>query len=392
MSALDTSRIEILKRINQSVQATSAGAYVILEHLCENEEEKRLAAEGMLLWGNMNGNFNEATMGYNSDNKSDFSWAFHSARGFAQPHLVSYMESHDEERLMYKNLAFGNSAGSAHNVKSLPVALARTELATAFYLLIPGPKMIWQFGELGYDRSIFMCKNGLIPQPYPKDSCKLDEKPPVWNYLADPARKKMYDLVHSITELRKVYPAVFTSGNVSYDVSGTFKKIQLTDTSISIVIIGNFDVQPGTGAVTFSSAGNWYNYFTNEMITATGSSQSFFLQPGEYKIFMSKSLVTGAGDVPGGENGFKATLYPNPVSSNSIVKYTLPATGNTSVMLINSFGQQLCTLYKGTLAMGDYQFYLNELPVTYNALAGGVYFLKIRSGNRDVYLKFLVLR
>jgi 1,4-alpha-glucan branching enzyme len=392
MSALDTGRIEILKRINQSIQGTSAGAYVILEHLCENEEEKRLAAEGMLLWGNMNGNFNEATMGYNSDNKSNFSWAFHSARGFAQPHLVSYMESHDDERLMYKNLAFGNSAGPAHNVKNLPVALARTELATAFYLMIPGPKMIWQFGELGYDRSIFMCKNGLVPQPYPKDSCKLDEKPPVWNYLSDPGRKKIYDMISSLTKLRREYPAVFTGGNVSYDVSGAFKKIQLTDPSISIVIIGNFDIQPGNGAVAFPLAGNWYDYFTNEMINATGNSQNIFLQPGEYKIYVSKSLVTGVGDVYGGVNDFKATFYPNPVSSNSIVKYTLPATGNTSVMLMNSFGQQLSTLQRGTLARGDYQLSLNEFPVGYNALGSGVYILKIQSGNRNVYLRFLVLR
>ncbi|KAA6301353.1 MAG: hypothetical protein EZS26_002550, partial [Candidatus Ordinivivax streblomastigis] len=25
---------------------------------------------------------------------------------------------------------------------------------TAFFLTVPGPKMIWQFGELGYDISI----------------------------------------------------------------------------------------------------------------------------------------------------------------------------------------------------------------------------------------------
>ena len=34
------------------------------------------------------------------------------------------------------------------------IALDRMELAGAFYFTIPGPKMIWQFGELGYDISI----------------------------------------------------------------------------------------------------------------------------------------------------------------------------------------------------------------------------------------------
>ena len=31
------------------------------------------------------------------------------------------------------------------------------ELAACFNLPLPGPKMIWQFGELGYDYSINTC-------------------------------------------------------------------------------------------------------------------------------------------------------------------------------------------------------------------------------------------
>jgi hypothetical protein len=46
----------------------------------------------------------------------------------------------------------------------------------AFLLMIPGPKMLWQFGELGYDISIFQCQNGIVPTPYGSDQCKLDPK------------------------------------------------------------------------------------------------------------------------------------------------------------------------------------------------------------------------
>ena len=106
-------------------------------------------------------------MGWHENSKSDFSWISYKNRGWSDPHLVGYMESHDEERLMFRNLAYGNSGGS-YNIKSLNTALERMELAGAFFFTIPGPKMIWQFGELGYDFSIdengFQCSESNHPK------------------------------------------------------------------------------------------------------------------------------------------------------------------------------------------------------------------------------------
>jgi hypothetical protein len=65
---------------------------------------------------------------------------------FNFPNLVTYAESHDEERLMYKNLTFGNGAA-----KDLNTALKRTEAAMAMLIPLKGPKMLWQFEELGFD-------------------------------------------------------------------------------------------------------------------------------------------------------------------------------------------------------------------------------------------------
>src|SRR5439155_3221769 len=102
-------------------------------------------------------NFTEAAKGV--VNNSNFQWALHSNRGWANPHLVSYMESHDEERSMYKCLTEGQANGS-YNIKDLATGLKRNEMTAAFLLAMPGPKLIWQFGELGYDLSINTCDNG----------------------------------------------------------------------------------------------------------------------------------------------------------------------------------------------------------------------------------------
>ena len=58
---------------------------------------------------------------------------------------VNFMESHDEERVAYKQTAFGNLQNA-----SLDIRMKQLGTNAAFFLTVPGPKMIWQFGELGY--------------------------------------------------------------------------------------------------------------------------------------------------------------------------------------------------------------------------------------------------
>ncbi|MBN2814884.1 MAG: Por secretion system protein, partial [Bacteroidales bacterium] len=72
-SAYDAPRIAILKRIYDQVKTVNPDAYMICEHFAPNSEEEVLSDYGMLIWGNSNYNYNEATMGYLGN--SDFSWS-----------------------------------------------------------------------------------------------------------------------------------------------------------------------------------------------------------------------------------------------------------------------------------------------------------------------------
>jgi pullulanase/glycogen debranching enzyme len=63
-SKYDLSRINIWKRIYGKMQTVAPGSYCILEHFAENSEEIELSNAGMMLWGNGNYNYNEATMGW----------------------------------------------------------------------------------------------------------------------------------------------------------------------------------------------------------------------------------------------------------------------------------------------------------------------------------------
>jgi 1,4-alpha-glucan branching enzyme len=283
----DQSRIDIWKKYYDTLQLKSPESYCILEHFADNSEEKVLSDYGMLLWGNENYNYNQASMGYTTD--WDFSYAIASQRTWNNPNLVSYMESHDEERLMYKNITYGNSSG-AYNIKDTATALKREELDAAFFLTIPGPKMIWQFGELGYDYSITSCNPGnTIPQPYPQNNCRTDAKPIRWDYLQQTNRKKLHDVYSALIKLRQdpAFVSDFTSNTSLQNFSGSFKWLTLS----KVVVVGNFDVTTKTGTVNFPSTGIWYDYLNGTTKTVSAVSQSFTLQPGEYHVFTSVDVA-----------------------------------------------------------------------------------------------------
>ncbi|MBT8327573.1 MAG: hypothetical protein KJP21_07605, partial [Bacteroidia bacterium] len=119
----DGARVNNIKRIYSEVKAVNPNAYVILEHFADNQEEKELANYGCMFWGNLNHEALEASMGYSSN----FSNAYHVNKGWNSPKNIAYAESHDEERLMFKNLQYGNSNGD-YSVKDIDVALDRSEL------------------------------------------------------------------------------------------------------------------------------------------------------------------------------------------------------------------------------------------------------------------------
>ncbi len=281
----DAGRIATWKRIYDTMQNVVPGSYCILEHFADNTEEKELSNYGMLLWGNLNYNYNQATMGYSDG--YDFSYGIYTNRGWENPFLVTYMESHDEERLMYKNEQYGNSSGT-YNIKEIPTGLERNEMATAFWAMQPAPKMLWQFGELGYDFSINRCEDGTI-----NNDCRLSPKPIRWDYKNDSNRMALYNIYKRMFALR-TYPEympafVAPQDSVTYSLNGDFKWEKINSAPIDIAVIGNFGVTAKTGSITFSHAGTWYDYLEGSSFTVTNTLQNYTLQPGEYHVFLDQN-------------------------------------------------------------------------------------------------------
>lgn len=363
--AYDASRIAILKRMADAIWSVNSDAYVILEHLADNSEERVLSNYGMMLWGNMNYKYNEATMGYHDSNKSDFSGISYKSRGWNDPHLVGYMESHDEERLMFKNLEYGASSGS-YNIQELNTALSRMELAGAFFIPIPGPKMIWQFGELGYDYSIDY-------------DCRVCNKPISWDYYKKGVRRRVYQVWSALIGLKLNEPA-FGSDDFTLFVSDAVKRIEINHTDMDVRIIGNFDVINQSVDPSFSRGGWWYSFFEGDSTDVTDLHGTISLAPGEYRIYTTKKLYT-----PDITSGVHETwpeagdfhVYPNPVSG---VLHMEPLPESARLTIFNSSGQVVKTVEMDN----------NQDQVDLSSLLPGLYIISRRPEKKEPeYVKII---
>jgi hypothetical protein len=385
----DQSRVDIWKRYYDTMQAVSPGSYCILEHLGIDAEESVLANYGMMPWGKMTDEYKQNVLGFNSSN--DINRAYYLNRsGYAQPNLITYAESHDEERIMYNTLQFGNTSNGSYNVRDTVIAVKRIEAMMPMLLLIPGPKMLWEFGELGYDVSINQCTNGTI-----NSNCRVDPKPTKWNYLQQAFRRRVYDVVASIGRLRKLKPSAFTGATISSgtDLGTTLqKKIVINDPSLKVVYISNFDVFSQNVSVTFPMAGTWYNYLYGGTFNATGGSQGIALQPGEYRVYIDQDIPTGIvtaiDNIIDRGNDFALKLYPNPAEISSQIEYEVPENGNVQINVLDLSGKRLATLFNGNRLKGNYRQMLASNGFNISGLASGTYFVQVKMNNRQKVIGF----
>lgn len=386
----DITRINTWKRIYDSMQAVLPGSYCILEHFANNDEETQLANYGMLLWGNSNFAFREAVKATNLGN-SNFDWGLHTRRGWSQPHLMTYMESHDEERIIFDALQNGSTSNTGHLVNTLPVALKRAEMAAAFWAMMPGPKLMWQFGELGYDQSINRCENGSI-----NNDCRTAPKPVLWNYRTETNRAALYNVYRELFRLRRTpnYFTTFTSNSVSQNFSGAFKTMTINSDSLVIVVVGNFGVTATTSSVNFPTAGTWYSYLTGTTVTAAGGAQNVSLAPAEYHIYTNKDVrgaVTTAitPTQPVWMNEVKLEVGPNPLRQTGTITYTLPLNAQVGLYLTDMQGNRIAQLFNGRRNKGVYQQSLN-LQALSKKPANGFYVIEMRVNGQSKTTKLII--
>ena len=381
-------RVDVLKAYADYAWTLDDDHYVIFEHLGTDNEEQQWAnhrvgeGKGIMLWGKMTDQYNELTMGQNGNR--NINRMGHVSRGFNAPRLLGYPESHDEERLMYKNLAFGNTSNSGHNVQNLNIALSRMSALGAVSVMIPGPKMIWHFGDLGMENSIFTCSNGTVNLPGGNDGdCKLDTKPqPQWvnNWLSDAIRSEIYNDWSRLHQL-KIEESVF-EGDYSITSGNFTPRIDVFDNSIpnselkNVIILANFDVVSQTVNTNFPAGvtNTWYDLMdVSGGTTVANSTTSITIPAGQFRILGNRpSNVLSVED----DTLYGLTIYPNPSQTSFSVN-----TNVSNIEIYDLTGKMVKT-FKGSFTRTD-SFDISNLNT-------GMYIVKVENDNKQTMTTKLV--
>ena len=380
-------RVDVLKKYADYSWSLDAEHYVIFEHLGEQNEEKEwanyrlLEGKGIMMWGKMTDPYSQLIMGYPAS--SNINGIGHKSRTqFNGPRVIGYPESHDEERIMYRAVNFGNNTVSSHNVTDLNTALSRMSAIGAFSLMVPGPKMIWHFADLGMQNSIFTCENGIVNEPGGTDGdCKLSTKPqPQWseNWISSSNRKKIYN-DWARMNLLKINEPVF-EGDYTMNTGSLTPRIDIFDNSIpttnlrNVIILANFDVVQKTINTNFPTAGDWVDLM-DESGNTTYSGASIVLQPGEFKVFGNQKATLSNEDIEVENNILK--LYPNPTSSSFNINKTV-----NEVFVFDLTGK-IVKRFTKTNTNKNYSV---------TGLNKGIYFVRIKTTNNEIKTKKLIIK
>jgi hypothetical protein len=289
------------------------------------------------------------------------------------------MESHDEERLMYKNLQWGNHSGD-YDIRDLDIALNRIKMAAAFFLTYPGPKQIWQFGELGYDFS--------INYPSGTENDRLTPKPIRWDYYGDELRNKLYKTYSALIKLRKS-EVVFhdPSANTELSVETSMKRIRSAHYNLRAVIIGNFGVSTNSMNPLFYSTGMWYDFFSGDSIFVSNVSEEIMLEPGEFHIYTDRKLETPEDDILNSIDNDPAVVrkyslaqnYPNPFNPSTKIEFELAKASQVQIKIYDILGREVKELVSDRLTAGRYEVLWNGKNRHGISVGSGVFIYEIQA-------------
>ena len=360
----DQARINVLNEYANHLWQDESDIYMILEHWVDLAENQTLVNDGFMVWANVTNDYNEASMGY----PSDFGWASYQNQSMSNPGVISYPESHDEERLMFKALQYGNGEGS-YQVTDLNTALARQEAIQCFNILLPGPKMLWQFEELGYDYSINTCSDGVTIS----EDCRTEAKPVRWDYRDNPNRYRIHEVIAGLCQLKMDYPDPFQGTNYTWDVGGYGKRLHLNGTDMDAVVVANFRVSELSMIPGFQHTGTWYDYFTGEAVEVTDVSAFMSFAPGEYHVYVDQPVNFPSAISEPTLVRSNAVAFPNPAAGSFAIEFP-EQVDMTSLQIFDLNGRDATA---GISATAQHQGYV--IQFVNNSLADGVYTVRVLS-------------
>lgn len=242
------SRIDNMKALHAAIKAVKPNGIHINENLAGAAEENAMAADGQLNWANKNYAASQYAMGFADGNNLE---VFLSTKddNRAWGSTVAYAESHDEQRVGYKQLTYGAGSGSASLKRSEANRCKRQGSMAAQIIMTPGPKMIWMFGELGAEENTKGENNSNLTDP----------KKVLWGELEKADRKALHDNYGQLMWFRRDNPELFTPSatfdcvNFQNSISVN-RTMRLTDGNKEAIVFINTSLSNSPATITATAS------------------------------------------------------------------------------------------------------------------------------------------
>ncbi len=271
------SRVDRMKKIHEQMRKVNPDAYFINELLGDAQEENMMAQDSELNWSNINNNSCQFAMGYASDSGLTGFYAPRYGRTWGS--TVSYAESHDEERMAYKQQQWG-VAGVKGNI---PVSMRRLGSVAAQMLICPGAHMLWQFQEFGADQTTKSTDGGN----------NTNNKLVVWDYLKDADRHGLMTSYSELANFRLDNSFLFDRNDnitVNLIASGSMREVRLSSGNSQAVLLVNPSTTDTFNAVVDNASGlKIFSQSYNCNATVNGNIVS--VEPGAYVLLGTQDLT-----------------------------------------------------------------------------------------------------
>ncbi len=294
-NAYNATRVARMKGLHAAMKEVKPDAYFINENLAGAKEENEMAADGELNWANINNASCQFAMGW--PDGCDLNRFYAVTDNRTKSSTVSYAESHDEERMAYKVVKWGN-AGIKGNTA---MTTRRLGSVAALMLMTPGAHMIWQFQEFGADETTKKSTGENNTNP----------KKVVWSYLDDEYKAALKDTYCALNAIRNANPELFGNDatvTINCKANSSSKwghayTIASVAGDKEIYCVANPEVSTDlTVKVPFRSAPEDYQMlFKSYRTTPVVSGNEVTLEPGAFVVFGTAGMsgidsVTNASD------------------------------------------------------------------------------------------------
>jgi hypothetical protein len=261
-----------------------------------------------------------------------------------------------------------------YNTRNRETALQRMGAVSTIFYLVPGPKMLWEFGELGYEIPINQCVNGTI-----NNACRLDPKPIRWDYLEDADRERLRQINSALIHLKTNYPTFSTNDFTFNDGNLFVKTIHFNHPDMDAVVLCNYRVTNSDVIPKFSYTGTWYEYFTGDSILVENTEERITFSPGEYRVYTPKKIDTPEDFITSTKEHRTHVLdiYPNIIDGNQKIHITLEKSSSIHQIMVHDIhGRRINT---------DYQNEGDQVAISLqDQLVSGLYVLSIMT-NEGIY-------